>query len=208
MAWEDVVVPLYPTRRLLSPWVPGLRPTEKQPVPVAEAAARLDTDLMLEGMEQVDVCGLSYGALIATRLTADFPQRVRRLVLIGGQVRPPRAAMTMQAGMLRLMSAQRLADNGVSKERLRQTLRLLAEVDLTDALPRVTAPTLVLVGAKDKPHKPAARALAAGIRGAELREVAQAGHQVNVEQPAALVQILRGFLDDTPTNDPTAETAS
>lgn len=195
MAWEDVIVPLYPTRRLLSPWVPGLRPTEKQHVPVADAVATLDTDLMLEGMEQVDVCGLSYGAIIATRLAADFPQRVRRLVLIGGQVRPPRAVMKMQATMLRMMSAKKLADNGVSKERLRRTMELLADVDLTDALPRITAPTLVLVGEKDTPHKLAAEALAAGIADAELREVPGAGHLVNVEQPKALVEILRGFLD-------------
>lgn len=195
MAWEDVIVPLYPTRRLLTPWVPGLRPTEKQHVPITDAVAALDTDLMLEGMEQVDVCGLSYGAVVATRLAADFPQRVRRLVLIGGQVRPPRAALRMQATMLRMMSAKKLADSGVSKERLRRTMELLADTDLTDALPRISASTLVLVGEKDKPHKPAAEALAAGIAGAELREVPGAGHHVNVEQPQALVEILRGFLD-------------
>lgn len=195
MAWEDVIVPLYPTRRLLSPWVPGLRPTERQHVPVADAVAALDTDLMLEGMERVDICGLSYGAVVATRLAADFPHRVRRLVLIGGQAQPPRAALRMQATMLRMMSAKKLADNGVSKERLRRTMELLADVDLTDALSRITAPTLVLVGEKDKPHKAAAEALAAGIAGAELREVPGAGHQVNVDQPKALVEILTEFLD-------------
>ncbi|MCK0112556.1 alpha/beta hydrolase [Ornithinimicrobium sp. F0845] len=196
MAWEDVVVPLYPTRRLLTPWVPGLKPTEKKPVPVADAAAKLDTDLMLEGLEQVDLCGVSYGAVVATRLAADFPGRVRRLVLIGGQVKPPRGLMTLQAGMLKLMPASRLADSSVSKERLMQTLEVVRQIDLTDALPRITAPTLVLVGAKDRPNQPAARALAAGIAGAELREVPGAGHQVNVEQPKELVEILREFLDD------------
>lgn len=194
MAWEDVVVPLYPSRRLLTPWVPGLKPTERQAVPVADAAAKVDTDLMLEGMREVDLCGLSYGAVVATRLAADFPERVRRLVLIAGQVRPPRAVMKVQAGMLRMMSAKKLADNGVSKERLRHTMALLADIDLTDALPQITVPTLVLVGERDKPNKPAARDLAAGIAGAQLREVPGAGHQVNVEQPKALVEILTEFL--------------
>ncbi len=195
MAWEDVIVPLYPTRRLLTPWVPGLKPTEKQLVPVADAAAKLDTDLMLEGMQAVDLCGLSYGAVIATRMAADFPERVRRLVLIAGMVRPPRALMKVQLQMLKMMPASRLADSSVSKERLLRTLDIVREVNLTDALPKITAPTLVLVGEKDKANKPAAQMLAAGISGAQLREVPGAGHQVNVEQPKALVEILRGFLD-------------
>lgn len=194
MAWEDVTVSLYPTRRVLTPWVPGLKPTDKQSVPVADAAAKLDTDLMLEGLDQVDLCGLSYGAIVATRLAADFPERVRRLVLIAGLVRPPGALMKLQLWMLKRMPAQRLADSGVSKERLVNTLEIVRNVDLTDALPRITVPTLVLVGAKDKPNHPGARALAAGIPGAELREVPGAGHQVNVENPGELVEILTDFL--------------
>ena len=53
----------------------------------------------------------------------------------------------------------------------------------------------MLVGSKDKANQPAARSLAAGIAGAELREVAGAGHQLNVEQPQELVTILKDFLD-------------
>ena len=194
MAWEDVVVPLYSSRRLLTPWVPGLKPTEKQRVPVADAAAKLDTDLMLEGMQQVDLGGLSYGAVVATRLAADFPERVRRLVLMAGMVRPPKALMKMQLQMLKMMPASRLADSSVSKERLLHTLEIVRDINLTDALPKITAPTLVLIGSKDVANRSAAQALASGISGAELREVPGAGHQINVEQPKVLVEILRDFL--------------
>ena len=192
MAWEDVVVALYGSRRLLTPWVPGLRPTEQAPVPLETAAAKLDTDLMLEGMEQADVCGLSLGAMVATRLAADHPERVRRLVLIAGQVRPPRALMRVQSAALRLVPRSRFADSGVSKERLLRTLDTFRDMDLTDALPRITAPTLVLVGSRDKVNLPAARALADGIAGASLRLVDGAGHAVNEDAPAELVRILLG----------------
>lgn len=196
LAWEDVVVPLYRSRRLLTPWVPGLKPTDKAQVAVVEAAAKLDTDLMLEGMQAVDLCGQSYGAVVATQLAADFPDRVRRLVLIAGMVRPPRALMKMQLRLLKMMPASRLADASVSKDRLLRTLDIVREVNLTDALPRITAPTLVLIGSKDVANREAAQVLAGGISGAELREVPGAGQQVNVEQPKALVEILREFLGD------------
>lgn len=194
MAWEDVVVQLYGSRPLLTPWVPGLRPTEKQVVPLADAAAALDQQLMLEGYQGVDLCGLSYGAMVATRLAADFPERVRRLVLIAGQVRPPRLLMRAQETALRVVPASRLADSGVSKERLLQALQAAREADLTDALAQVQAPTLVLVGAKDKANQPGARALAHGIPGADLRLVQGSGHAVNEDAPTELVRILEGFL--------------
>ena len=195
MAWEDVVVQLYGSRRLLTPWVPGLRPTEKQVVPLTDAVAALDQQLMLEGFQQVDLCGVSYGAMVATRLAADFPERVRRLVLIAGQVRPPRLLMRAQQTALRMIPASRFADSGVSKERLLEVLQVARDADLTDALPRIAAPTLVLVGAKDKPNQPGSRSLADGIPGASLRIVQGAGHAVNEETPGELVTLLRGFLD-------------
>lgn len=195
MAWEDVVVRLYGSRRLLTPWVPGLRPTEKEPVPMAQAAAALDTTLMLEGMQQVDLCGVSYGAMVAAQLAADFPERVRRLVLIGGQVRPPRSVMRMQGALLRMIPRSRFVDAGVSKDQVLRSQEVVRALDLTDALPRITARTLVMVGSKDVVNQPAARALAAGIDGATLRIVEGAGHLVNVDKPDELVTVLRDFLD-------------
>lgn len=194
MAWEDVVVGLYGSRRLLTPWVPGLRPTERAAMPLADAAAALDQQLMLEGTGPVDVCGLAYGALVATRLAADVPERVRRLVLVGGTARLPRLAVRAQELALRMVPASRLADSGVSKERLLQTLHTLRDVDLTDALPRIQAPTLVVTGARDRAGQPGARALADGIPSARLRVVEGAGQAVNEDAPQALVELLREHL--------------
>lgn len=196
MAWEDVVVKLYGSRRLLTPWVPGLRPTETRPMPMADSAAALDQTLMLEGMQQVDLCGVSYGAMVAAQLAADFPERVRRLVLIGGQVRPPRAAMRVQGALLRMIPKSRFVDMGVSKEQVLRSQEAVRALDLTDALRRITARTLVAVGSKDVVNQPAARALAAGIPDARLRVVEGAGHLVNTDKPDELVAILTDFLDE------------
>lgn len=203
MAWGDVVVDLYGSRRLLTPWVPGLRPTEHGPLSLVDAAAELDQHLMLEGVRTADLCGLAYGALVATRLAADFPDRVNRLVLIAGQVRPAKLAVRAQAAMLRLVPADRLARSGVSKERLLQTLDALRDLDLREALPRIQAPTLVLVGEHDRANLPAARELAAGIAGARLEVVTGAGHALNEDAPGELVRLLREFLD-TPGEAPMA----
>ena len=102
--------------------------------------------------------------------------------------------MKLQSGAMRLIPASRFADSGVSKDRLLAMLAAAAEADLTDALPQIGAPTLVLVGSKDKANLPGARALADGIPGAQLRIVQGSGHAVNADAPGELAQILRDFL--------------
>lgn len=194
MAWEDVVVRLYGSRPLLTPWVPGLMPTADEVPSLTDSAAIVDQTLMLEGFASVDLCGLSYGAMVAAQTAADHPERVRRLVLVAGQVRPPRLLMKAQSAALRLVSASRLAAAGVSKERLRSVLAAAAHADLTEALPRITAPTLVVVGERDRVNLPAARALATLVPDADLEMVPGAGHEVNVDAPAALAQVLTDFL--------------
>lgn len=195
MAWEDVVPLLYRSRPLLTPWVPGTRPIDRQTLSVPEAAAALDQQLMLEGRTAVDVCGLSIGAMVGLQLAADFPERVHRLVLIGGQVRPPRAALAVQRRLMRLMPRERFLRADVSKERVLQLLDMLREVNLTEAAGQVRVPTLVLCGARDRAHLPASRLLADLIPDATLHLVPGAGHEVNVQAPQALATLLTGFLD-------------
>ncbi len=89
-----------------------------------------------------------------------------------------------------------------------------AQPPLFDALPRVTAPTLLLVGALDRPFIAAARELALRLPQAELREIAAAGHAAQLEQPAACVEAIREFLHratgplPTETLNPVQETVT
>ncbi|MBI5482471.1 MAG: alpha/beta fold hydrolase [Deltaproteobacteria bacterium] len=71
--------------------------------------------------------------------------------------------------------------------------------DSTPTLATITVPTLVLVGSDDQLTPPAlARELQAGVPGARLEVVADAGHLAPVEQPAATSAALRDFLDRLP----------
>jgi pimeloyl-ACP methyl ester carboxylesterase len=68
-----------------------------------------------------------------------------------------------------------------------------------DALEDVAAPTLVAVGDRDVPGFQAMSAVLAGrIPGAEYHVVAGAGHMANMEQPAAVNELLTRFLAGLP----------
>ncbi len=68
-----------------------------------------------------------------------------------------------------------------------------------DALEEVAVPALVIVGERDVPgFLEMSAVLARRIPGASYRVVADAGHMVNMEQPAAVNALLTEFLDGLP----------
>ncbi len=70
-----------------------------------------------------------------------------------------------------------------------------ARADLRSALQRIDVPTLILHGQHDVFCAPeAARAVAAGIAGAELHEFPDCGHSPQWEDPARFHELLRAFL--------------
>ncbi len=82
---------------------------------------------------------------------------------------------------------------------LASVLRFLEVVmtrdSLLDRLPEIAVPALIVVGEEDRAQPVArSRQMAAGIPGAELAVIPQAGHLSALEQPEAFNAVLLGFL--------------
>ena len=77
---------------------------------------------------------------------------------------------------------------------------MLAQYDssLIDALPSITVPTLVLVGADDRHFLAAADYMAAKIPGAQKVVIPGAGHAANLDQPDLFNRAVAEFLKDLP----------
>ena len=72
---------------------------------------------------------------------------------------------------------------------------MACRLDLTDGLPSIDTPTLVIVGTDDTLTTPNdARAMQDAIPGATLVEIPGAGHVSNVEQPEAFNEAILAFL--------------
>ncbi|ALJ19714.1 alpha/beta fold hydrolase [Microbacterium sp. No. 7] len=178
----------------VAPRIAGLRDHDGVPFTLDGAVSALCDELDRRGLERVHVCGLSLGALVATRLAATRPERVASLVLSGGQVRPHPVLMRVQNGILRLLPARIAGAPGMSKGRMLDVLRALAALDLRPELSRIGARTLVLCGARDRANIPAARELAASIPHASLQIVPGAGHEWNTQLPHEFSSRLNAFL--------------
>jgi pimeloyl-ACP methyl ester carboxylesterase len=64
-----------------------------------------------------------------------------------------------------------------------------------DALPAITVPALVLVGARDSDYLGAAEYMAARLPRAAHAVIPDAGHVCNVDQPDLFSQQVLAFLD-------------
>lgn len=121
--------------------------------------------------------------------------------MAAGQVKPPRALMAVQGAVFRLLPAKVLEKQGSRKDVMLSVMRAVSRVDFSDRLGEVSVPALVLCGEKDRPNMPAARALAAGIRGAELLIIPGAGHQSHMQAPEAFATLLGAFLTRVSAQD-------
>lgn len=193
-SWEAQVAALPDGFTGTAPHIPGLRDDDGIPFSLDAGAAAILDEIDRGGLDRVHLCGLSLGAVIATRFAIDHPDRVASLILSGGQVRPNPALMTLQSLVIRLLPARLAAPQGMSKATMLAVLHSLSAIDLRPELGRISAPTLVLCGARDTPNLAAARALASGIPDAELQVVPGAGHEWNIRLPDEFSSRLNTFL--------------
>ncbi|MDN5790874.1 MAG: alpha/beta hydrolase [Micrococcales bacterium] len=196
IAWQDFVSALGAGRPMHAPWMAGLKPRDRIGFDLAAAADGVADELELQGIRQADFLGASVGGSVALRLAVERPELVGRLILAGAMVRPSSRSLRMQQLALRLVPETKLVDAGVSRPRMLAVFDALKTFDAAGSLARVTAPTLVVVGAKDRTGIPAARQLAAAVPGARIETIRGVGSLLNTEAPRQLADLTRAFLDE------------
>jgi pimeloyl-ACP methyl ester carboxylesterase len=87
----------------------------------------------------------------------------------------------------------------VRPESLRTALRVMAEADQRDLLPRITVPTLLIWGELDaRSPLSVARQFEQAVPDANLVVIADAGHMSNLEQPEPFNDVVREFCREHP----------
>ncbi|MFI0408736.1 3-oxoadipate enol-lactonase [Actinomadura sp. 3N508] len=185
---------------------------------LADGITRLLDDL---GIDRVAYAGVSLGGAIGTTLALRAPGRVASLILCCTSPRfGEPGPWHERAALVRREGVGPVADTAAGRwftpsftgadpcvAMLRATdpegyaacCDALARFDVTARLGEISAPTLVIAGAQDRPTPPDghARTLAAGIPDARLTVIDDAGHLANVERPAPVTGAITEHLDRT-----------
>ena len=171
---------------------------------------------------RASLAGLSLGGMVAMWVAAHHPDRVDRVALVctAAALGPrefwlQRAAAVREAGMASIaggvlarwftpgyplrhpdvVARLRAEFEAVDPEAYAGCCESIADMDLREDLPRITAPTLVLAGEDDPATPPAlAEDIATRIPGARLAVVPDAAHLGSVEQPVAFTTLLLDHL--------------
>lgn len=179
----------------------------------------LETVVDTAGLESFPLLGLSQGCAVSVEYAARHPEKVTRLVLVGGYargwnrvdstelVRQTQAMITLVAigwgkdnpAFRQMFTSMFMPDApaenqswfnelqriSTSPKNACNLLRAIGEVDITDRLPLVRAPTLVLHCNRDMriPFN-AGRELAGGISGARFVSLDSANHLLPESDPA------------------------
>lgn len=165
--------------------------------------------------------GLSMGVPTGLQLLSRAPDRVERMVLCDGQAATAAggaAAWDERIQAARAGGMAALADATVARwfgpefvadgraDRVRAMIaatpldgfvacaRALQSYDFANVLDTIKAPTLLIVGARDGAMPATMARMGDRIAGAQLIEIADAGHIPNVEQPDTFNRALLGFL--------------
>lgn len=153
----------------------------------------------------VDLAGHSLGALVSVRLAALRPELVRRLVLISPPGVGPRSPLAYGWPLARTMLGarpsflMRLTYDGLraGPRNLARGGLHAASADVTAELNAVTAPTLLVWGARDSvvPVEEASLWLER-LPDARLIVIPGAGHVPMVESPFELAEAIGSFLEE------------
>lgn len=203
----------------------GDTPPRATPLAVEPLVEQLVAAVDASGAEgSFHVVGHSVGAVLAAAVAATVPERVRSLFLHAGWVSSGPRERLMFDLWARLLDADRvllartlvlsamspglLAEIGQNDldelvggfeslvdQRIAGQIDLDGRIDISELLPLIQAPTLVLASADDQILPPRhQRALADGIVGAGYREV-PGGHGLPFEAPDRFVSVIAEFLD-------------
>lgn len=143
--------------------------------------------------EPLRLCGLSLGGMLALNYTIDNPAKVRSLTLIGSQYKMPKTLLKFQNVIFSILPKSAFKSMGFHKCDVIRLTKSMVDLDFTARLKIISCETLILCGEKDNANIKAAKNLAANIKGANLKIIENAAHEVNKDNPQKLALALESF---------------
>lgn len=194
----------------------GQSSSPKEDSAYSEALTTQDMAALLDhlGFASAVIGGLSLGGYMSLAFNLDYPERVDALLIIDtgpgfkndsaraewNKTAIARAEDLENKGAAALDDSIRESTPSGSVDRMglaRAARHMLTQSSprVIESLPKITCPSLVLVGADDTPFLAAAEYMANKIPNAEKLVIPDAGHLSNMDQPRRFNDGILAFLD-------------
>lgn len=187
-SWNKVLKELHSPETALCPNLAKLMPDGNADYPSLYTAFSALCDTI---EDDLTLCGLSLGGVLALNYTIDHPEKVKSLILIATPYKMPKQLLRLQNILFRFMPKSAFSQTGFQKIDFIRLCHSMAELDFSRSLRKVTCPVLVLCGEHDLANQKAARMLAGLLKNAAFQQIPNAGHEVNTDAPERLAEILK-----------------
>jgi len=169
-------------------------------------------------LEKVNLVGFSLGGMAALMFTLQHPAEVSKLVLVGTTAKMPLSMHILEA-LWRMLPYQTVVKMISKYKFYKPTQQTISEnisramhvpkyaaykclqeftrnYDIRNRVSEIKAPTLIIVGEKDRINMEASKLLNRDIEGSRLRIISGCGHSVMIEKAEEFNQIVRQFIDE------------
>lgn len=145
---------------------------------------------------QIELCGLSLGGILALNYAIDYPNKVKKLVLIGTPHKVPKVMFSIQNMIFKFLPKSLFETMAFNKKDTFILGSTMKNLDFSNRLQNVKCPTIVICGEKDSTNIKSSQYLVENIKNAKLQIMKNTGHIVNEESPEELSKVLIDFWND------------
>jgi len=206
---------------VIAPDFPGFGKSTTPPVAwgIKDYTDSISEFIKENGLKDFFLLGHSFGGRISVRIAADFPEKIKGLILcdaagikpkrgiktttiflmakLGNAIFTPKHLARFKDGVRSIFYAfLRNKDYVKAKGTMRATIIKVLDEDLLPELPKIKTNTLIVWGQADKmvPVK-YAHIFNEKIANSELKVIPKIGHSPHIEVPAELSEIILKFLN-------------
>lgn len=146
--------------------------------------------------EKVNLCGLSLGGILALDFAKECPEKVNSIILIGTPYKIPKALFKVQNLIFKMMPKRIFENMGCSKKGFITLVNSMSDLNISKDLNKIKCKSLILCGANDNVNMKSAKLLNNNIKNSEFKIISNSSHEVNVDNPKELSDIIYNFWKD------------
>ena len=142
---------------------------------------------------KLNLCGLSLGGILAIDYAKKFPDKVNTIILIGTPYKIPKFLFHLQSVVFHFMPKAAFEKIGCPKKKFITLVKSMAHLDIAENLEKIHCRSLILCGVKDNQNMESAKRLHKTIKGSSFSAVSNSSHEVNVDNPKELSNLIYDF---------------
>lgn len=148
--------------------------------------------------EKINLVGLSLGGVLAVDYITEFPEKINSIILIGTPYEIPKTIFTIQNIIYKFMPKRIFERMGCAKEDIIRLLDSMKNLSIPNKAPHIKSNTLIICGEKEKDNinMKSAKKLNEVIQNSKFKIIENAGHEVNIDNPKGLANIIYEFWKD------------